>query len=78
MIFLNFKIVGLMVIQELASDKEDGDDDFEVVPQDQENDVDMWDAVGENEDGVKQAKIKSTSLIIFSRTLELINIIRVR
>jgi AdoMet-dependent rRNA methyltransferase SPB1 len=30
-----------------------------VVPQDQDYDADMWDAEGENEDEVMQAKIKS-------------------
>ena len=39
----------------------DGDDysDFEVVPQDKDDDVDMWDVEGENEDVIKQAKIQS-------------------
>ena len=39
----------------------DGDDysDFEVVPQDKDDDVDMWDVEGENEDEIKQAKIQS-------------------
>lgn len=34
-------------------------DDFEVVPQEQEEDTTMWDVGDENEDEVKQAHIKS-------------------
>jgi len=51
----------LIVNQDSASGGEQ-DDDFEVVPQDQDHDIDMWDAEGENEDEVKQAKIKSKEL----------------
>jgi len=46
------------LIQDPASEE---DDDFEVVPQDHDDDTDMWDAEGENEDEAKQAKIRSTS-----------------
>lgn len=38
---------------------EDDFDDFEIVPQDKDDDVDMWDVEGENEDEIKQAKIQS-------------------
>ncbi|KAF5377607.1 hypothetical protein D9615_005314 [Tricholomella constricta] len=38
------------------------DDDFEVVPQEPDGDVDMWNAEDENEDEVKQAKIKKLGL----------------
>lgn len=38
---------------------DDDEDDFEVVPQDQSDDDGMWDVADENEDQVKQAKIKS-------------------
>lgn len=34
------------------------DDDFEVVPQD-DQDVEMWDVSNENEDALKQAHIQS-------------------
>lgn len=34
-------------------------DDFEVVPQDKDTDMDFWDADGENEDEIKQARILS-------------------
>ena len=38
------------------------DDDFEVVPLAEEvDDVDMWDVEDENEDDIKQEKIRSTS-----------------
>lgn len=47
-------------MQEPSGEKEG--DDFEVVPQDQDDDTDMWDVEGENEDEVKQAKIKSGCL----------------
>jgi AdoMet-dependent rRNA methyltransferase SPB1 len=48
-----------MIVQEPASDEEEENDDFEVVPQYHANDADMWDAENENEDEVKEAKIKS-------------------
>lgn len=35
------------------------EDDFEVVPLQVDNDVEMWDAANENEDEIKQQKIKS-------------------
>ncbi|KZP31228.1 FtsJ-domain-containing protein [Athelia psychrophila] len=41
----------------------DEDNDFEVVPQDEDDDADMWDAEGENEDEIKQAKIKKYGLV---------------
>ena len=36
-------------------------DIFDVVPQENDDDVEMWDAEGENEDEIKQAHILSTS-----------------
>ena len=49
--------------QSASSDEEDDYDDFEVVPQDNsDDDADMWDVEGENEDELKQAKIKSEYL----------------
>ncbi|KAG5652171.1 hypothetical protein H0H81_006011 [Sphagnurus paluster] len=44
-----------------ASD--DDEDDFEVVPQEPDGDVDMWDVEGENEDELKQAKIRKLGLV---------------
>lgn len=46
------------------------DDDFEVVPQDDDDDVTMWDVEGENEDELKQEKIKSMSLVLLLLSLE--------
>nr|VWO94241.1 Uncharacterized protein [Ganoderma boninense] len=40
------------------------DDDFEVVPQDEDDDVEMWDVDGENEDEVKQAKIQTEAVTL--------------
>ena len=37
----------------------EADDDFEVVPQDQEDDADMWDGDDEDQNEAVQAKIKS-------------------
>ncbi|CDO78227.1 hypothetical protein BN946_scf184726.g2 [Trametes cinnabarina] len=47
-----------------TSSKEESDsDDFEIVPQDRsDDDADMWDAEGENEDELKQAKIQKHGL----------------
>ncbi|OBZ79287.1 AdoMet-dependent rRNA methyltransferase SPB1 [Grifola frondosa] len=42
-----------------SSDDEDG---FEVVPQDPDDDIEMWDVDGENEDEIKQAKIRKHGL----------------
>lgn len=51
-------VISLINKQE-ASGQDEGDD-FEIVPQDQDDDdAEMWDAEGENEDEIKQAKIKS-------------------
>ncbi|KAH9847396.1 Spb1 C-terminal domain-containing protein [Lenzites betulinus] len=51
-------------IEELASSEaEDDFDDFEIVPQDRsDDDADMWDVEGENEDEIKQAKIRKHGL----------------
>ncbi|KAG6842573.1 hypothetical protein C0991_000099 [Blastosporella zonata] len=51
-----------------ASEKEwesaaSDDDDFEVVPQETDGDVDMWDVENENEDAEKQAKIRKLGLV---------------
>ncbi|KAI1793875.1 Spb1 C-terminal domain-containing protein [Ganoderma leucocontextum] len=46
-----------------AEEAGSSDDDFEVVPQDQDDDVEMWDVDGENEDEVKQAKIQKHGLV---------------
>ena len=35
------------------------EDDLEIVPQDQEDDTDMWDVENEDEDEIKQEKIRS-------------------
>lgn len=35
------------------------EDDFEVVPQEPDGDLEMWDVENENEDEARQAKIKS-------------------
>ncbi|KAF8501887.1 Spb1 C-terminal domain-containing protein [Gautieria morchelliformis] len=40
-----------------------GDDDFEIVPQDPQDDVEMWDVADENEDEIKQATIKKFGLV---------------
>lgn len=37
------------------------DDDFEVVPQDNDNDVEMWDADGADEDQLREETILSLS-----------------
>ncbi|THH10146.1 hypothetical protein EW145_g1531 [Phellinidium pouzarii] len=37
--------------------KDEVEDDFEIVPRDKDNDVDMWDADGETENEIKQAEI---------------------
>ena len=43
--------------------QDEDDDDFEVVPQTQDDgDVDMWDVEGEDEDEIKQEKIRSMFL----------------
>ncbi|KAJ3491042.1 hypothetical protein NLI96_g1012 [Meripilus lineatus] len=48
---------------DLSSQISDGfDDDFEVVPQDTEEDSTMWDVADQNEDEVNQAKIKKHGL----------------
>ncbi|KAF7967184.1 hypothetical protein HWV62_35612 [Athelia sp. TMB] len=48
---------------EEASGQDEGDN-FEIVPQDQDDDdAEMWDAEGENEDEIKQAKIKKHGLV---------------
>ncbi|RDX50401.1 FtsJ-domain-containing protein [Lentinus brumalis] len=53
------------VVEEVneAMSGEDDFDDFEIVPQDKDDDVDMWDVEGENEDEIKQAKIQKQGLI---------------
>ncbi|KAG5648075.1 hypothetical protein DXG03_007110 [Asterophora parasitica] len=45
---------------ESAASDDDDDDDFDVVPQEPDGDVDMWDAEDEDEDEAKRAKITST------------------
>ncbi|KAI0830634.1 Spb1 C-terminal domain-containing protein [Trametes gibbosa] len=46
-----------------SSEAEDNFDDFEIVPQDaSDDDADMWDAEGEDEDEIKQAKIRKHGL----------------
>lgn len=45
-------------------------DDFEIVPQ-EADDADMWDVEGENEDEIKQAKIKSMWFHYLHRATEL-------
>ncbi|CAL1695347.1 unnamed protein product [Somion occarium] len=49
--------------EEAAHSDASDDDDFEVVPQDLDNDVTMWDVEGENEDELKQEKIKKHGLV---------------
>lgn len=39
------------------------DDEFEIIPQEPEDDVHMWNVEDENEDEVKRAKIQSTSSV---------------
>ncbi|TFK89642.1 FtsJ-domain-containing protein [Polyporus arcularius HHB13444] len=51
------------VAEDEAMSGEDDFDDFEIVPQDKDDDVDMWDVEGENEDEIKQAKIQKQGLI---------------
>ncbi|KAI0961834.1 hypothetical protein AcW1_000809 [Taiwanofungus camphoratus] len=48
-------------VDETYSD--DGEDDFEVVPQEPDDDVDMWDVDNDDEDEVKNASIKSHGLV---------------
>lgn len=43
----------------------DDDDDFEVVPQTADDDVDMWDVEGDNEEEAKNSKIKRTIVPFF-------------
>ena len=40
-----------MICRQLVS-SDDDHDDFEIVPQDPDDDVDMWDVDGENEDEI--------------------------
>ncbi|KAG6911887.1 hypothetical protein DXG01_000134 [Tephrocybe rancida] len=49
--------------REWESAVSDDGDDFEVVPQDHDADVDMWDVEDENEDAAKQAKIRKLGLV---------------
>jgi len=42
-----------------SQEMSEADDDFEVVPQDQEDDADMWDGDDEDQNEAVQAKIKS-------------------
>ncbi|KAG9222907.1 hypothetical protein CCMSSC00406_0000404 [Pleurotus cornucopiae] len=51
--------------EEAQDDKIDDsdDDEFEVVPQEADDDVDMWDVENEDEDKIKQAKIKKFGLL---------------
>ncbi|KAI0715277.1 Spb1 C-terminal domain-containing protein [Earliella scabrosa] len=46
-----------------AASNDDDYDDFEVVPQDADGDIEMWDVDGENEDEAKQARIQKQGLI---------------
>ncbi|KAL1951683.1 hypothetical protein VTO73DRAFT_832 [Trametes versicolor] len=51
------------VEDEAASNDEDDYNDFEIVPQDaSDDDMDMWDVEGEDEDEIKQAKIRKHGL----------------
>lgn len=43
----------------------DNEDDFEIVPQEEDSDADMWDVEDENEDEIKQEKIRSMSRVTF-------------
>ncbi|KAI0639726.1 Spb1 C-terminal domain-containing protein [Trametes polyzona] len=51
-------------VEEEAASGEDEDDfdDFEIVPQDQSDDDGMWDVDGENEDEIKQEKVRKHGL----------------
>ncbi|THG99899.1 hypothetical protein EW026_g2532 [Hermanssonia centrifuga] len=49
-----------MSAQEASS--EEDEDDFEIVPQQPEDDIDMWDVGDENEDEIKQEKIRKHGL----------------
>ncbi|TFY80478.1 hypothetical protein EWM64_g3534 [Hericium alpestre] len=53
-----------MSVDENQDHSSQGDDsDFEVVPQEPDDDVDMWDVEGEDEDEVKQAHIRKHGLL---------------
>lgn len=47
----------------------DDDSDFEVAPQQPDEDTDMWNAEDENVDKIKQAKVQRMSPVTFLRPL---------
>ena len=55
-----FERTAEVICRQLVS-SDDDHDDFEIVPQDPDGDVDMWDVDGENEDEIKREKVQSTS-----------------
>ena len=46
-----------------VQDPSASDDNFEVVPQDADEDVDMWAVEGEDEDRIRQATIQSRPIL---------------
>lgn len=59
-VFVCLTDLGVQTIQDSAGE-EAQEDDFEVVPQNRDDDTNMWDAEAENEDEVKQTEIHSKS-----------------
>lgn len=52
------------VLIPLQESGEEDSDDFETVPQDQDEDVEMWNAEADNEDEIKKEKIKSGFVLL--------------
>lgn len=61
------------ILSFLKTYSDDGEDDFEVVPQEPDDDVDMWDVDNDDEDEVKNASIKCQSVCIFCSLLCLLD-----